>query len=60
MDSELRRHLVLVEVLLVALVTVGVFIYGQMVPASGVVGLILVATLACAVLYVAESGETDD
>jgi len=51
---------VLVEVLLVALVTVGVFIYGQMVPASGVVGLILVATLACAVLYVAESGETDD
>ncbi|GAB3667557.1 hypothetical protein [Halopiger thermotolerans] len=60
MDSELRRHLLLIEFLLIVLVAIGVFAYGQIVPESGQLGLGLlgfVGLLFCYVLGSAESPE---
>ncbi|WP_435147682.1 hypothetical protein [Halobaculum sp. P14] len=57
MESELRTHLLFVEFLLVVVVAIGVFIYGQLVPQSGVLGLGLLGAVGLLYLYVYDSTE---
>lgn len=57
MDSDLHKHLLLIEFLLIAIVSLGVFIYGQMVPQSGMLGLGLLGVVGLLFLYVYESTE---
>ncbi|WP_435124584.1 hypothetical protein [Halobaculum sp. D14] len=57
MEPELRTHLLFVEFLLVVVVAIGVFIYGQLVPQSGVLGLGLLGAVGLLYLYVYDSTE---
>ena len=45
MESELRKHLILIEAILTVIVSIGVLIYGKMVPGSGTMGIVLIAAV---------------
>lgn len=55
MDTELRTHLLFIEILLIVVVAIGVFMYGQLVPQSGLLGLGLLGVVGVLFLYVYES-----
>ncbi len=57
MDSDLRKHLLLVEFLLIVIALIGVFIYSQMVPQSGMLGIGLFGVVGALFLYVFDSTE---
>ncbi|GAA0296984.1 hypothetical protein GCM10009066_09210 [Halarchaeum salinum] len=55
MDTELRTHLLFIEILLIVVVAIGVFMYSQLVPQSGLLGLGLLGVVGVLFLYVYES-----